>query len=59
MQYKELSEAAQAYAFKMFQEYSVSDDHEWRVTKLDAIEAIDAFLELAQHQDFNKDGELT
>lgn len=29
MQYKELSEAAQAYAYQMFKEYSVSDDHEW------------------------------
>ena len=29
MNYKELSEAAQVHAFKMFQEYSVSDDHEW------------------------------
>ena len=29
MQYKNLSEAAQAYAYQMFKEYSVCGDHEW------------------------------
>jgi hypothetical protein len=29
MQYKDLSEAAQAYAFKMFQEYAQSNDYFW------------------------------